>query len=720
MTPDVPTLDLDALDMLRDTARRFLEDPGSTIDALGELGLLGLLVAENVGGSGWLPVEAGVVAEEAGRALTAMPVVGNLLAAGALAATNDPPIDTLAALLSGAATGGLARAGDLVVDESGPTISGVAQLVGDESTSILVVIDSSQRVAVVDASGSEVTIEGAPQLDTTRPGSVVTFDGAVAVVLDPASAARIVDAATILMGADALGTLRAGAVLVREHLMARTAFERPIASFQALQHRLADLEVHQAGLGSLVERTSLALAAGDSSARRLASATHAYVVAHVPAALDDCIQLSGGIGFTWEWPIHHALRRATVDSTLPIHIGLRRADLTSGGDAEPALDGDPHREFRSAVRGVIREHAPYIAREGHRAPVDAQQEADLRAWYRTLYGHQILGAAWPEDRGGDPSHLPIHDLIVTEELIRARAPRPIDQVRLASHVLLQFGTTEQKDRYLPPIREGADIWCQLFSEPDAGSDLAGIKAKATLQDDGTWLLSGQKTWTTDGHWAQMGLALLRTSTDGGRHAGITVFVVPMDAEGLVVQPMQTIGGAYEFNDAFLDGVVLAADSVIGPIGDGWRVAMSGLEIERFGVGGDVVLLDLLLDDVAALARAVDDADSVAIDVHLSELTADAQAAKAFLAGHVERALAGRDQVADASIAKILYSETYNRIAAYGTQLATAHTPLPDDAREPAQRLEDAWLWSRAITISGGSSEIMRNIIAKRGLGLPTR
>jgi alkylation response protein AidB-like acyl-CoA dehydrogenase len=340
-----------------------------------------------------------------------------------------------------------------------------------------------------------------------------------------------------------------------------------------------------------------------------------------------------------------------------------------------------------------------------------------------MYETGLLGASWPEAEGGRPAHLPVHDLVVTEELIRARAPRPIDQVILAGHVLLRFGTEEQKRRYLPRIRTAEDIWCQLFSEPDAGSDLAGIKARAQQRPDGSFVLTGQKIWTTDAHWAQYGLALLRTSSGARRHDGITAFVVPMDAPGLVVRPIRTIGGADEFNEVFLDGVVLGAEHVVGEMGRGWAVAMSGLELERFGVGGNVVLLELLLQDVLAVAEALT-RDGVplvgdsAVLAGITRLMSEFEGARAYVTGHVQRVLSGREGEVEGPIAKILYTETYHAIARYGVELVGAYGPVPGAAAEPARRLQDAWLWSRALTISGGSSEVMRNIVAKRRLRLP--
>ena len=389
----------------------------------------------------------------------------------------------------------------------------------------------------------------------------------------------------------------------------------------------------------------------------------------------------------------------------------------------PSKDELEH--YRADVKRVIDAHRPSKdSREGHRAPIDAESEAELRRWYKTLYDERILGGGWPEDRGGKPNHSPHFEVIATEELIRARVPRPIDQVQLASHVLLTFGTSAQKDFYLPLIRSSEHIWCQLFSEPGAGSDLAGIRCTATPTSNGGFRLSGQKTWSTDAHWADMGLALARTSPD--RHDGLTAFLVPMSTPGVNVHPLLTMGGAHEFNEVFLDDIELDSSAIVGAVGDGWKVAMAGLESERFGVGGNVVLLEMLLDDAATVAGAVDangnsGLQDELISSQLIDLASQAEAALAFVHGHIARESEGRGDNSDAAIGKILYTETYNRIARFGVQLA-ADYPTTDSgpAAMAADRLRDAWLWSRALTISGGSSEIMRNIIAKQRLHLPSK
>jgi alkylation response protein AidB-like acyl-CoA dehydrogenase len=384
-------------------------------------------------------------------------------------------------------------------------------------------------------------------------------------------------------------------------------------------------------------------------------------------------------------------------------------------------------EFRSRFRAHIAQHAPpFDAREGRRAPENAEQQAQLRRWFATLFDAGFVGADWPVEYGGRADHHPLHDRIVSEEILRARAPRPVDQVNLAAHVLLHFGSDDQKAALLPPMRRSEHVWCQLLSEPDAGSDIAGVRSRAEQQPDGTWVIDGQKTWITDGHWADMGLALIRTDPTSSRHHGLSVFTVPMSAPGVEVRPIRTINEAIEVNEVFLDSVTVPADGLIGEVGQGWSIIMAGLDFERFGIGGNVVLLELLIDDLVMVARnaILDGTPALEHDdvrQTVAELAVEVEVAKSFIDDHVERLIAGAEQPGDGAIAKLSFAETYHRVSAYGAEFAaTVCTVAADsDVQQAKARLRECWLWSRAYTVSGGSSEMMRNILAKRRLLLPS-
>jgi alkylation response protein AidB-like acyl-CoA dehydrogenase len=385
-------------------------------------------------------------------------------------------------------------------------------------------------------------------------------------------------------------------------------------------------------------------------------------------------------------------------------------------------------EYRDRVRAHIAEHAPpFAAREGRRAPENPVQETHLRRWFATLFEAGFVGADWPVEHGGRADHHPLHDRILSEELLRARAPRPVDQVNLAAHVLMHFGSEEQKAALLPPIRRSEHVWCQLLSEPDAGSDIAGVRSRGVRQDDGSWVLDGQKTWITDGHWADMGLALIRTDPASTRHHGLSAFIVPLSTTGVEVRPIRTINEAVEVNEVFLDGVRIPANSLIGEVGQGWSIIMAGLDFERFGIGGNVILLELLIDDLVTVVRNATLEGRAAFEHEdirqtVAELAVEVEVAKSFIDDHVERLVAGAEQPGDGSIAKLSFAETYHRVSACGAELAATVCTVAADTGvgEAKQRLRECWLWSRAYTVSGGSNEIMRNILAKRRLLLPDR
>ncbi|MFC5754470.1 acyl-CoA dehydrogenase family protein [Actinomadura rugatobispora] len=385
---------------------------------------------------------------------------------------------------------------------------------------------------------------------------------------------------------------------------------------------------------------------------------------------------------------------------------------------------DEDERFRAEVRSFIAERAPRLRMsEGTRAPRDAGEEREIRGWLGALYEAGHLGAGWPPEWGGRPDHRPTRDLILMEELFRARAYRPLDQVMLASHEILEFGTEAQKRAYLPRIRSGEHIWCQLFSEPDAGSDLASLRTRADASGDG-FVVTGQKVWCTDGHWADMGMLLARTDPAAERHAGLTAFVVPMDSPGITVRPIREMTGSAEFCEVFLDEVRLTSENVLGPVGGGWSVINSGLASERAFVGANAVQLEMMYDDLVALARAARLPDgSRAIDQEsvqatLAELLARTEAAKLIVQDTVRRIVSDEEHPADGPVAKLVYTELNVELCerALGIVASAAHVDESD--REVVERWYEAFLWSRALTVSGGASEIMRGIIGRQLLGLP--
>jgi alkylation response protein AidB-like acyl-CoA dehydrogenase len=388
------------------------------------------------------------------------------------------------------------------------------------------------------------------------------------------------------------------------------------------------------------------------------------------------------------------------------------------------LGQDPELEqLRERVRAFIATHEHGTrSRTGVRAPEPEEMPA-LRAWAAALHAENLLGVYWPREWGGLRDPHPLHEAVVRDELAVAGAPLPVGAGSLAASAVIEFGTQEQKQRYLPAIRSAEHVWCQLFSEPDAGSDLASLRTRAVRQGD-DFVVDGQKVWTTNGQHADMGYLLARTNPDAPKHRGITAFAVDMRAPGVTVRPLREITGTSDFNEVFLDGVRIPADHVIGDVDDGWRVASASLVHERSGVSGGVVL-GRALGQMLQVARATKRGGVPAIENHairsdLGRFAAETQVS-ALLSAYVEsRALHGSGDAADAPASKIFFSEVNLAIAEYGMALQG-----PDGVRVEGDPdavdggwWQDAFLYARAYTIAGGANEVLRNLIAERALGLP--
>ena len=542
---------------------------------------------------------AAATATELGAALHGSPYAGLVASSRALAAAPE----LLGDILTGDRICAYGR-----LDPA----SGIARAVdGAPAADALLLEDPAAGDLLLLTDPSMWTVTGTPHgFDVSRQCADVAVDPARGMRIAADATAR--DLFGLLLAADALG----GTERVLERTVAyakdRRAFGRAIGGFQAVQHRLADHAVRVRGMSLLVREAARAIAHEAPDAHRRVLLAEASVSASAGHILHDLLQLTGAIGFTWEYGLHFFERRVHQDARLAANPRRARHDLTPFLRAESvcrAADRSARRidsgaeGFRDDVRAFVAAHGHPMRGEGLRVPRDAAEEQAIRAWLASLYGAGYLGGGWPVEWGGRADHHPMHDLIVMEELILGDAYRPLDQVMLASHALLTFGTDEQKATLLPRIRAGEHVWCQLFSEPDAGSDLASLRTRAEPDGDG-WLVTGQKIWCTDGQWADMGTLLARTDPSVDRHAGITAFIIPMDLPGIDIRPIREITGHEEFCEVFLDGVRVGPEHVLGEVDDGWRVITSGLASERAFVGANAIQLQRMFDDLVALARAV--------------------------------------------------------------------------------------------------------------------
>ncbi|MFF0818640.1 acyl-CoA dehydrogenase family protein [Rhodococcus sp. NPDC003318] len=385
-------------------------------------------------------------------------------------------------------------------------------------------------------------------------------------------------------------------------------------------------------------------------------------------------------------------------------------------------------EFRSEVRAFVAANAPDIApKAGVRSAENPEELALLKEWTGKLFAAGYIGGSWPERFGGNgAAHSSERDVVVGEELARARTPAAVQgAANLVSNALIDFGTEEQREKYLPGIRSGELIFCQLFSEPSSGSDLASLRTKATRTESGGFRVTGQKVWTTNGQWSDYGYLLARTDPDAPKHRGISAFIVDMRLPGVDVRPLREMTGTSDFNEVFLDNVELDADALIGELNQGWSIANSSLGHERSGVATNAVRLRqnvaALVDLAGRVTRngrpAIEDG---AVQERLGQLSASVEALSALVYANISRWSRKSERVSDGPMAKMMFSELGVDIARFGLELCGEAGILEEGDAGVVDhgRWQDEFLYARAYTIAGGSSEIMRNIIAERGLSMP--
>jgi len=345
-----------------------------------------------------------------------------------------------------------------------------------------------------------------------------------------------------------------------------------------------------------------------------------------------------------------------------------------------------------------------------------------REWQARLAADRWVGIHWPTEYGGR-SATPIQVAIFNMEYARSKAPQPVNRtgVNLAGPTLLAHGSDEQKHRWLPGILSAEEIWCQLFSEPGAGSDLASLSTRATPTDDG-WVLQGQKVWTSYAQFSRWGIALVRTDADAPRHRGISYVVVDMEAPGVEVRPLVTMTAEAEFNEVFFDEVFVPHDHLIGGLNNGWAVANTTLAHERGTTFPfkEQVVHEVYLDELLSLAE-----ENGSIDEPLvADELVDAYVLLRVLRLHnwrtMTRLTRGEEPGPESSVVKLAWSDMTHQLSDAALDVVGAASPLwGPSADNPADgKWQRQWLWSKASTIAGGTSEVQRTIIGERLLGLP--
>jgi len=693
----------------------------SLAPSLAGQGLLGLHLPEEAGGQGFGLPELAVALEETGRAMLPGAYLATVLASAVLAeALNVLPVlgQQLAKLLAKLADGSLAGTvslgaglaaqpgpdGGLTVSgETGPVMAGpLADLV-----IAAVSTDDGEAWVLLDAADLEVTALDA--VDLTRPLANLRADDVLVSadrIMSGLDRTAVTSLTAILFGAEACGIADWSVQTAADYAKIRHQFGRPIGQFQAVKHRCARMLTGAEQAAAAVWDAARTPPGRD---REFASAVTAVIA--LDAAVDaanDCIQTLGGIGYTWEHDAHLYYRRAlSLRALLGPSLEWRErvaAMATDGAMRAPRVelpDGDA--EFRAAVRTELAEISNVTGSE---------RTARLAA------GGWVLPHL-PKPWGRDAK--PLEQLVIDEEMRAAGVLA--HNLAIGAWVvpaLIQYGTSEQQQRFLPATLRMDYLWCQLFSEPGAGSDLAGLQTRAERVEGG-WRITGQKIWTSLANQAAWGICIARTDPSAPRHDGISYFLVDMGSAGIDVRPLREITGDASFNQVFLDNVFVPDDCLVGEVNGGWRIARTTLANERVSLSqtwtfgsGVSELLDVTraaehppLGDVGRLVCEGRSIELLGLRVTLKRISGTEPGAT----GSVRKLLGMRNaqQIADLCFAMSGTS------AAVGSGFGS---PVTRDGKPNGAHWARQDLAVRAVTIGGGTTDIQLNIVAERMLGLP--
>jgi alkylation response protein AidB-like acyl-CoA dehydrogenase len=687
--------------------------------AAADQGLQGVHLAESVGGQGFGLLELAVVLAEFGRGAVPGPFVPSAIAS-ALIAAHDPGSELLGELASGAVIAAYALDGtnsSLTATRQGDglVVGGEARsvLAGAQATLLVLPVSTDTGTVWVALDAAQLDVEQVVSVDALRPvahlrASAVEV-GANRVLGNLTSNAALAIVSTLL-SAEAIGIARWATETASAYAKIREQFGRPIGQFQAIKHKCAEMMARTERATAAVWDAARAIDEGSENPESAAETGWEFAAAVAatlaPAAaqscVQDCIQVHGGIGFTWEHDTNVYYRRA---------VGLAAAFGRAADYPQRVVDT----AITTGVRKLNIDLDPSTEkiREEIRAEVDALKAipADQRTDAIVEGGWVLPYLPKPWGRAATP----VEQIITAQEFSAGRVRRPM--LGIASFLvpsIVAFGNEDQQRRFLPPTLRGEMNWCQLFSEPGAGSDLAGLSTKA-VKVDGGWRITGQKIWTTLAQYARWGALLARTEPNAPKHNGITYFLLDMTSEGVTVRPLRELTGNEFFNEVFIDDVFVPDGMVLGEVNRGWEVSRNTLTAERVTIGSAENPSLASLDRLVELMR--DGAHDQIAQNRAGQLIAEGYAAKVLNMRSTLLTLAGGDALPPAAISKLLSMRTAQGYAEFGSALFGVDAAIGDTGQLQGQWAEYL-LASRASTIYGGTSEVQLNIIAERLLGLP--
>ncbi|MGV9970616.1 acyl-CoA dehydrogenase family protein [Nocardia beijingensis] len=670
--------------------------------ALAEIGIFRVAVAEDAGGAGGSVSDLAVLVEQAAHDLVGGPVLAtalaNLITAGQL--DEDLPCGVALDFVVGSTVSVPAASDGVLLTGTWDSVLGAAP-----GTAVLLPIDQpqGQRWCLVPPGADGLRVEALAPLDPSTPLARVHCADlrvpAERVFVAPHAAADLLVA---LVTAELSGLAGWCLETAVEYAKVREQFGRKIGSFQAVKHICAWMLCRTELIRAVAADTAAAVDDGGAELPIAAAIAAAIALDAAVETAKDCIQVLGGIGFTWEHDAHLYLRRATALRQLLggsarwrarvtelTRRGLRRttgADRVFAEEGVAAVDGDSAHELAAEVARIAA------------LPADRQRAA--------LVDAGLVMPHWPRPYGRAAD--PMTGLVISEELRRAGLTAPDLAIGgWAIPTLLQHGTQEQIERFAWPTLRGEVVWCQLFSEPEAGSDLAALRTTAK-KTDGGWVLRGQKVWTSLGDKANWAICLARTDPDAPKHRGITYFLVDMRSAGLEVRPLVQITGEARFSEVFLDDVFVPDDCVVGALNNGWKIARSTLSTERVAMGGNGI--GPVLEELIAKSPATGPGTELVND-RLGGFVAEAIAGLLLEQRAAVKMLAGGDPGAQSSVRKLVGVRHRQAVAEFAAEAAG-----PLGAQDCEVTTE--FLLTRCLSIAGGTEQILLTVAAERILGLP--
>ena len=662
-------------------------------ERLAQLGIFGVAIPEELGGAGGSIEDLCAMVDEAAAALIPGPVATTALAT--LVVTDEKLLDGLA---SGERTAGVALGSDITFDAGSGTATGTAEFVLGGLADGLLVLPAGDQWVLVDAAAGGAAVEALEATDFSRPLARVELASAPATVL-PLTHQRMVDLTATVLAAEAAGLARWMLDTATDYAKVREQFGKPIGSFQAVKHMCAEMLLRAQQIAVASADAAGAVADDDEAQLSIAVAVAAEIgIEAAKVNARDCIQVLGGIGITWEHDAHLYMRRAYAIAQFlgGKSFWLRRcADLTRAG-VRRQLDVDvtDGEDIRAEIAGVVADIAAL--------PEEKRQVA--------LAESGLMAPHWPKPYGRAAS--PAEQLVIDQELEAAGVKRPDISIGWwAAPTILGHGSPEQIEKFIPGTLNGDVYWCQLFSEPGAGSDLAALRTKA-VRTDGGWLLTGQKVWTSNAHRADWGICLARTNPDAPKHKGITYFLVDMRSPGIDIRPLREITGEALFNEVFFDDLFVPDDMVVGPVDGGWPLARTTLANERIAIAAGGALdkgMEHLLDVIGS-RHGAGDVDPAEAD-RLGALIGAAQVGALLDQLIAQLAVGGHDPGAPSSVRKLI-GVRYRQNLAETIMDSYEGAGLVDS---PDVRY---FLNTRCLSIAGGTEQILLTLAGERLLGLP--